>query len=130
MTEFTGVCRFCGQHKIVELPDVSTEAEINEEASLMCRCIDAQGYRDALAKKERIEAAICSAEGTTYELFNQDYPEIENILNASMSALAAGKIKKVSINTGAKTKASISFASDTFKVEREDKSNMRRETLI
>ena len=130
MTEFTGVCRYCGQHKLVEIPDAATEEEINEEATVMCRCLPAQAYRDELAHKERVEAAICSAEGTTYELFNDEYPDIEQLLNSAMRPLAAGTIKKVTINTNGKTKASISFAADTFKVEREDKKSIKRQTEI
>lgn len=130
MNDFTGICKFCGQHRLVQLPEGATELEIEEEVLNVCNCIDAQAYRDAKEREARIEAAICSAQSTTYELFNEDYPEIENILNGCMKPLASGKIKKITISTGKKTKATISFAQETFKVEREDKSNTRRETQI
>lgn len=130
MVDYTGICKFCGQHRLIQLPEGASEEEIQEETLNVCNCLDAQSYRDAKDREARIEAAICSAEGTTYELFNEDYPEIEEILNGAMKALASGKIKKITIATGKKTKASISFGSETFKVEREDKSNTRRETQI
>lgn len=130
MKEITGICKFCGQHRLIQVPDEATLEECEAEVLNVCNCIDAQAWRDDIAREERIEAAICSAQGTTYELFNEDYSEIEEILNISMKALASGKIKKITIATGKKTKATLSFSNETFKVEREDKSNTRRETQI
>lgn len=44
MKEETGICRFCGQHRIVDVPDSFTEYEVNEEATLYCNCEDKSTY--------------------------------------------------------------------------------------
>lgn len=77
-----------------------------------------------------IEMAKTSAQGTTYELFHEEFPEIETVLNAVMDDLVNKKYRKVTIATGGKTKASITFSKDTIKVEREDKNTYTRETEI
>ena len=51
-----------------------------------------------------------SAKGTTFELFHEEFPEIEDILNYSMDALTQKKFKKLTITTGGRTKASITFS--------------------
>ncbi len=130
MKEETGICRFCGQHRIVDVPDNFTEYEVNEEATLNCNCNDSKAYRERKEKEEQIEMAKTSAKGTTFELFHEEFPEIEDILNYSMDALTQKKFKKLTITAGGKTKASITFSKDTIKVEREDKSTYTRETEV
>lgn len=130
MIEKVGICKFCGQHKIVEVPDFMTDEEVNEEATLGCKCPDAKAYKDKKDREEMIRQAKLSAQGTTFELFHEEYPEIEEILNNAMDPLVDKKIKKITITTGGKTKASISFAKDAIKVEREDKAVATRETEI
>lgn len=130
MKEETGICRFCGQHRIVDVPDSFTEYEVNEEATLNCNCNDSKAYKERKEKEEQIEMAKTSAKGTTFELFHEEFPEIEEILNYSMDALTQKKFKKLTITTGGRTKASITFSKDTIKVEREDKSTYTRETEV
>ncbi len=130
MTQKTGTCRFCGQTKIIEVPDSMPQNEVDEEATLECKCPDAKVYKEKKEKEEQIEMAKTSAKGTTFELFHEEFPEIEDVLNYAMDALTAKKFKKLSITTGGKTKATISFAKDTIKVEREDKSTYTRETEV
>lgn len=130
MKEATGICKFCGQHRIVDVPDNFTECEVNEEATLYCNCNDSKAYRERKEKEEQIEMAKTSAKGTTFELFHEEFPKIEDILNYSMDALTQKKFKKLTITTGGKTKASITFSKDTIKVEREDKSTYTRETEV
>lgn len=130
MTQKTGICRFCGQTKLVEVPDDFTQEEVDEEIALTCRCPESKAYQEKKQKEEQIEMAKTSAKGTTFELFHEEFPEIEEILNSVMDALVAKKFKKLTITTGGKTKASITFAKDTIKVEREDKSTYTRETEV
>ena len=33
-----GMCRFCGQNRIVEVPNNFTQEEIDEEVTLVCPC--------------------------------------------------------------------------------------------
>ena len=130
MKEATGICKFCGQHRIVDVPDNFIECEVNEEATLNCNCNDSKAYKERKEKEEQIKMAKTSAKGTTFELFHEEFPEIEDILNYSMDALTQKKFKKLTITTGGKTKASITFSKDTIKVEREDKSTYTRETEV
>lgn len=69
-------------------------------------------------------------DGANIKLFHEEFPEIEDILNYSMDALTQKKFKKLTITTGGRTKASITFSKDTIKVEREDKSTYTRETEV
>lgn len=129
LVEKTGVCRFCGQNKIVEVPDNFTEEEINEEASKECYCIDAKHYKESLELKAMVEQQKMSARGTTLELFHEEYPEIEELLNNAIDPLAAHKFKKVSIQTDDGVSASIKWK-DGIEVERVDKSINRIKTRV
>lgn len=130
MKEVSGMCRFCGQEVLVVVPDDATAEMVMEEASRNCRCKESLAYMDEVQKREAIEAAKQSAKGTTYELFHDEYPEIEEIFNNSMDDLVNKRFKKITISTGGRTKATMTFAKDTIKVEREDKSVSTRETEL
>lgn len=130
MKETLGACRFCGQRTMVAVPDDADLEIISEEATMNCKCKESQMYQDKLEKEAQIEAAKVSARGTTFELFHEEFPEIEGILNAAINPLVEKKFKKVTISTGGRTKATISFSKDAIKVEREDKSVATRETDV
>lgn len=130
MTSRTGTCRFCMQTKLIEVPDDMSQEEIDEEVTMECRCKDGEAYRDEQEKIEMIRQAKLSAQGTTFELFHEEFPEIEEVLNYVMDDLTSGAYKKVTITTGGKTKASITFQKDTIVVVREDKNTYTRETEI
>lgn len=134
MKEITGACKFCGQNKIVYVPENLSAGEVmieaTEEASLQCFCAGAKAYQDKKEREARIAAAKESARGTTWELFNEEYPEVKEILDGSMDALVTGAIRKVSVAVNGKTSASISFDKETFKVQRVDKNTATRETEI
>lgn len=130
MKEITGNCKFCGQSVLVVVPDNATEEVLTEEATMNCTCKESHSYRDAKEKEEQIEMAKTSARGTTFELFHEEFPEIEELLNMAINPLVEKKFKKLTINTGGRTKATISFAKDAIKVEREDKSIATRETDV
>ena len=40
----TGECRFCGQIISLEVPKSFTQEEINEEATKLCKCLEAERY--------------------------------------------------------------------------------------
>ena len=128
MEQKRGTCRFCGQQKLIEVPDMMEQAEIDEEVTLECRCVEAKAYQEKKEGEERIEAQKLSAKGTIYELFHEDFPEIETILNDCIQLLVSHKAKKVAINTGTKVAAAISISKGTIKVERIEKSVYSRET--
>lgn len=130
MMEITGTCKFCGQRSLIVVPDNADEELMMEEAALNCTCKESQAYRAEKEKEEQIEMAKTSARGTTFELFHEEFPEIEELLNMAINPLVEKKFKKLTINTGGRTKATISFAKDAIKVEREDKSIATRETDV
>ncbi len=129
MVEKTGVCRFCGQNKIVEVPDYATEEEINEEASRECYCQGAKDYKKSKELEAMIEQQKISAKGDTYRYFNSDYPAIEKIFNAAIDPLVNHDFKKVTITTDDGVTASIKWK-DGIEVERTDKSIQRSKTKI
>lgn len=129
MVEKTGVCRFCGQNKLVEVPDYLTEEEINEEASRECYCQGAKDYKKAKELEAMIEMEKQSARGDIYRHFNNDYPDIEELFNVAIEPLAAHKFKKVSITTDDGVSASIKWK-DGIEVERVDKITQRSKTKV
>lgn len=125
-----GACHFCGQQKIIEVPAGLSQEGIDEEVTLECKCADAKAYKEQKEKEERLEAQKLSAKGTTFELFHNDFPEIEEMLNNSIPLLVTKKAKKITINTGTKVTAAIGIQKDTIKVERIEKSTYTRETEL
>lgn len=130
MKEVKHACRFCGQFALVEVPDSFTDEEIGEEVALQCKCKPAKEYQEKKEKEEQLEMAKTSAKGTTFELFHESHPDVEELLNAAINPVADGKIKSVTIKTGGKTTATIKKSKDTIVVQREDKSTYTRETEL
>ena len=129
LVEKTGVCKFCGQNKIVEVPDYMNEEEINEEASKECYCVGAKNYKAELEQRAIIEQQKMSARGTTLELFHEDFPVIEKLLNEAIDPLADKKIKKLSITTDDGVRANIKW-NGGIEVERVDTEVNRIKTKI
>lgn len=130
LKQVTGTCRFCGQESIMEVFPDETEDVINEKATRACVCKAGNGYRLACEREENRKAAIISAKGTTFELFNKEHPEIEEIFNNSMEALTKKKIKSISIDTGEKVKAKIKYQAGMIRIERIDTASYKRETEV
>lgn len=129
MKEIIGTCKFCGQSVMVVVPDEATPKEIMEEAALNCKCPDAKVYREKLEKEAQIEAAKESAKGTIFELFHEEHPDIESILNDCVDLVVKHEYS-ITIATKGKTKAKMKYAKETIKVEREDKHTYIRETEV
>lgn len=130
MKNKSGACRFCGQNKLMEVPESMTQEEVDEEVTLECKCYEAKAYQEKKEKEERLEMQKTSAKGTTFELFHTDFPEVEEILNGCIPLLVTKKAKKITINTGTKVTASIGIQKGTIKVERTEKSTYTRETEL
>ncbi len=125
-----GVCRFCGQNKMIEVPNGYTQEEIDEEVTCECKCDEAKAYQEKKEREERLEAQKLSAQGTTFELFHNDFPEVEQILNKTIPLLVTKKVKKLTVNTGTKVTATIGISKGTIKVERTETSKYSRETEL
>lgn len=125
-----GACRFCGQNKMIEVPNGYTQKEIDEEVTCECKCDEAKAYQEKKEREERLEAQKLSAQGTTFELFHNDFPEVEQILNKTIPLLVTKKVKKLTVNTGTKVTATIGISKGTIKVERTETSKYSRETEL
>jgi hypothetical protein len=125
-----GACRFCGQNKMIEVPNGYTQEEIDEEVTCECKCDEAKAYQEKKEREERLEAQKLSAQGTTFELFHNDFPEVEHILNKTIPLLVTKKVKKLTVNTGTKVTATIGISKGTIKVERTETSKYSRETEL
>ncbi len=108
----------------------ATPEEIDEEVTLQCQCEEALVYQNKKQRELLMEMIKTSAKGTTFELFNADKPEIEELLNSCIELLVAKKAKKVTIDTGSSVTAKIGIQKGAIKVERIEKSNCSRETQI
>ena len=130
LKQVTGTCRFCGQESIMQVLPDAAEDFINEKATRECRCKFGYEYREACEREENRKAAIISAKGTTFKLFNKEHPDIEEIFNNSMEALTKKKIKSISIDTGEKVKAKIKYQAGMIRIERIDTASYKRETEV
>ena len=129
MVEATGICRYCGQTKLVEVPDFFTPEDIQEEASTECYCQGAKDHKKAKELEAMIEQQKESARGTTYQLFHEEFPDIEKLLNSAIDPLAGHKFKKVTVSTDDGVTASIKWK-DGIEVERVDKNVNRIKTHV
>lgn len=125
-----GSCRYCGQQKLIEVPNGYTQEEVDEDVTNECRCDEAKAYRAKKENEERLEAQKLSAKGTTFELFHNDFPEVEQLLNETILLLIKRKVKKLTINTGTKVTATIGISKGVIKVERIETSKYSRETEL
>ena len=107
-----------------------TQEEIDEEVTCECKCDEAKAYQEKKEREERLEAQKLSAQGTTFELFHNDFPEVEQILNKTIPLLVTKKVKKLTVNTGTKVTATIGISKGTIKVERTETSKYSRETEL
>lgn len=128
MQNKSGICRYCGQHRLVEVPDFYTEEQIEEKVALVCNCKAAQAYQAEKEMEEKLEMAKTSAKGTTFELFHEDAPEVEKILNEALEPLTDGAFDSLKIKVNKRTTATLKMSNENILVMREDKSTYKRET--
>lgn len=129
MITVDSICKFCGQHKMVEVPEFFTQEEIVNEASKECYCKDGQAFKEELELKAMIEQQKTSAKGDTFRLFNSDYPAIEKVFNDAIDSLVNHDFKKMTITTDDGVTASIKWK-DGIEVERVNKDVQRSKTKI
>lgn len=108
-TTDTGVCRYCGQITYFERQVPKDEAE--ERATLACNCKEGRNYRKREKRIEKTSDNIDLA-------FHEHYPEMAEILKASVPLLLDYKIAKISIDTGKGIKGTVALTSKgSLKVE-------------
>ena len=125
-----GVCRFCGQVKMLKVTDKTTQEQLDERVTAECDCQGAKAYKEKKKAEERLEEQKTAAINTTIELFHEDLPEIEKMLNSSIQLLVDGEVEKVTVKTGEKVTGQIGIKGDKIKVERIEKSVYTRETTL
>lgn len=128
MQTVKGQCRYCGQNRIVELFDNATDDQIDEEVALTCTCKAAREYQEKKDLEEKLQEAKISAKGTTFELFHEEFPDVEDILNAGIEAITEKRFKNLTIKINDRTKAVLKMSKENIVVQREDKSIYSRET--
>ena len=107
-----GTCRFCGQVRQIETAAGWDQEQVDEAASTSCSCPGAEDDRHG--KKIKVKG---------HEAVDRQFhaiPEgVREIIHSAVDLIVTGEIKKLSIDTGRKTKVSISAtAKGGIKVER------------
>lgn len=92
----TGYCNFCGQGKVVEIPDETPEhirdEEANHSASIECHCKEGSDWR---ANMLVIEKCYDNIE----MMFRENYPDIADILQDAKGIVYNGDIKRITCVT-------------------------------
>lgn len=91
----TGECRFCGQIITLEIPKSFTQEEINEEATKLCKCPEAERYT-------RVQENIANTEGMIRNFFEhkKGLEILKDMLMSAVKPLAEGQITKITISRG------------------------------
>lgn len=109
-----GYCKFCNQPRLADVPEESTQEEINEAVTKKCSCIMATKIRE---RKEQKETCIANID----EMFSQNYSEIAAVFKENIDNIQDNKFKKITINTHSNQTARMSKTKDGIKVELEKK---------
>ena len=108
----TGSCSFCGQTKIIQVPEEWEQGQINEAVTCECECEQAQAY--AKAKKRVNELFGGGAEKPVAE-------DVVNLLIATVDAIEDKHMKGITVDVGHGVKAKVSkMAKESIKVERSE----------
>ena len=97
--EKTGSCSFCGQTKIIQVPEEWEQGQINEAVTCECECEQAQAYAKAKERKDKAKKRV-------NELFGGG---------------AEKPMKGITVDVGHGVKAKVSkMAKESIKVERSE----------
>lgn len=110
MKEVTGQCRYCGQTRLISVPDSFTEADIQEEVTRKCKCEESRNYI-------RVEERIAGAEEAIRTIF-KELPEMGDVKKNLLSAtrlVAENKFNKITISKG-KYMASMKPGKEAIKI--------------
>ena len=98
MKTATGVCMFCGQNAVLEVPEEFTQEMIDEEAVKKCDCPEAKAIT-------RLQETIANAEGAIRDFFEgrEGMDVIKTLLLNAVEPLAKSEIGSISISRGGYT---------------------------
>ena len=129
MKEVKGTCRFCGQIRLLTVPDSYEEKEFNEIATQECKCDEARAYQEKLEAKELLEISKRSAKAMIIELFEEEFPDSTIILNGAVEPLSRYQFDKLTIKLNDNITAVLSInGKGEIKIERKEKKTYTRIT--
>lgn len=102
----TGSCSFCGQTKIIQVPEEWEQGQINEAVTCECECEQAQAYAKAKERKDKAKKRVNELFGSGAEK-----PVAEDVVNLLIATVDVGH--------GVKAKVS-KMAKESIKVERSE----------
>ncbi|MDO4439233.1 MAG: hypothetical protein Q4B86_07315 [Eubacteriales bacterium] len=108
--EYIGVCKFCGQSRIVIGEDLEQD-KVNALAYEECDCVGAK-------EEKRIKDKINFTEDNINELAKEDGDTVRRVLKEFIEPIARGTIKSATLKTSKGIKFAITDRVETIKVER------------
>ena len=122
LVEKTGMCKFCGQTKFMKVPEEMTDEELNDQVSFECRCEAGKIWRAGVEDEKRVEGMITESKGISFALLNNDFPEIEELVNELVPKMVKLDLKKIEISISTQTKVKIRRTDSSIKIYRTDNS--------
>lgn len=115
----TGSCSFCGQTKIIQVPEEWEQGQINEAVTCECECEQAQAYAKAKERKDKAKKRVNELFGSGAE--KPVAEDVVNLLIATVDAIEDKHMKGITVDVGHGVKAKVSkMAKESIKVERSE----------
>ncbi len=110
MTTKEGTCKYCGQIKLMNIPETFNQEDIDDEATRACDCAEARAYT-------KREENIAGAESGIRDLFKdlEELNDVKKLMLDAVRPVAESKISKISISKGRYT-AGMKPGKDAIKV--------------
>lgn len=129
MKEEKGTCKFCGQTKLVTVPDSYEEADIDEIVTQECKCDEARAYQEKLEAEELLETSKRTAEAMIIELFQEEFEPSAELLREAIEPLSRFMFEKLTIKLNNNVTAVLSInGKGEIKIERKEKKTYTRIT--
>jgi len=92
MKQTSGMCKYCHQIRVLQVPDDYDETMVNEEATKGCKCEEARA-------EQMIQDIIACTESTIRQFFKEKDMELfEKTLLSIVEPMARWQVKKISMN--------------------------------
>lgn len=115
----TGSCSFCGQTKIIQVPEEWEQGQINEAVTCECECERAQAYAKAKERKDKAKKRVNELFGGGAE--KPVAEDVVNLLIATVDAIEDKHMKGITVDVGHGVKAKVSkMAKESIKVEQSE----------
>lgn len=115
----TGSCSFCGQAKIIQVPEEWEQGQINEAVTCECECEQAQACAKAKERKDKAKKRINELFGSGAQ--KPVAEDVVNLLIATVDAIEDKHMKGITVDVRYGIKAKVSkMAKESIKVERSE----------